>query len=125
MGYLLFKKRLSIDRIIIIESLHALDHLTFAGENRMGTLQYRPSIELEQEALEVNLDQLNNNNISEIFSGESSTVIDNMFSKGGIAGVYRIQGRNIVLIKLDKYGVFNYKNTVNSNLKLLSTSNII
>jgi len=91
----------------------------------MGTLQYRPSIELEQEALEVNLDQLNNNNISEIFSGESSTVIDNMFSKGGIAGVYRIQGRNIVLIKLDKYGVFNYKNTVNSNLKLLSTSNII
>ena len=83
-GYLLIKKRLSAEQIAI-ESLNALDHLTFAGENSMGALQYRPSIELEQEAIEINLDKLNNN-ISEVFSGESSVVIDNMFRRGGSPG---------------------------------------
>ena len=83
-GYLLIKKRLSADRIAI-ESLNALDHLTFAGKNSMGALQYRPSVELEQEAIEINLDKLNNN-ISELLSGESSVVIDDMFGRGGSPG---------------------------------------
>jgi len=83
-GYLLIKKRLSADRIAI-ESLNALDHLTFAGKNSMGALQYRPSVELEQEAIEINLDKLNNN-ISKVLSGESSVVIDDMFGRGGSPG---------------------------------------
>jgi len=83
-GYLLIKKRLSTDRIAI-ESLNALDHLTFSGKNSMGALQYRPSVELEQEAIEINLDKLNNN-ISDVLSGESSVVIDNMFRRGGSPG---------------------------------------
>ena len=83
-GYLLIKKRLSADRIAI-ESLNALDHLTFAGKNSMGALQYRPSVELEQQAIEINLDKLNNN-ISEVLSGESSVVIDDMFGRGGSPG---------------------------------------
>ena len=83
-GYLLIKKRLSADRIAI-ESINALDHLTFAGKNSMGALQYRPSVELEQEAIEINLDKLNNN-ISEVLSGESSVVIDDMFRRGGSPG---------------------------------------
>lgn len=83
-GYLLIKKRLSTDRIAI-ESLNALDHLTFAGNNSMGALQYKPSAASEEEANEINLDKLNNN-ISEIFSGESSVVIDEMFGRGGSPG---------------------------------------
>jgi len=83
-GYLLIKKRLSADRIAI-ESLNALDHLTFAGKNSMGALQYRPSVELEQEVIEINLDKLNNN-ISEVLSGKSSVVIDDMFRKGSSPG---------------------------------------
>ena len=83
-GYLLIKKRLSADRIAI-ESLNALDHLTFAGKNSMGALQYRPSVELEQQAIEINLDKLNNN-ISEVLSGKSSVVIDDMFGRGGSPG---------------------------------------
>ena len=83
-GYLLIKKRLSADQIAI-ESLNALDHLTFAGKNSMGALQYRPSVELEQEAIEINLDELNNN-ISEVVSGKSSVVIDDMFGRGGSPG---------------------------------------
>jgi serine/threonine-protein kinase HipA len=51
----------------------------------MGALQYRPSVELEQEAIEINLDKLNNN-ISKVLSGESSVVIDDMFRKGGSPG---------------------------------------
>jgi len=58
-GYLLIKKRLSADQIAI-ESLNALDHLTFAGKNSLGALQYRPSVTLAQEAIDINLDQLNN-----------------------------------------------------------------
>jgi len=83
-GYLLIKKRLSADRIAI-ESLNALDHLTFAGKNSMGALQYRPSVNEEQEAIEINLDKLNNH-ISEVISGESSVVIDDMFGRGGSPG---------------------------------------
>jgi len=83
-GYLLIKKRLSADRIAI-ESLNGLDHLTFAGKNSMGALQYRPSVESEQEAIEIDLDTLNNN-ISEVLSGESSVVIDEMFGRGGSPG---------------------------------------
>lgn len=83
-GYLLIKKRLSADRIAI-ESLNALDHLTFSGKNSMGALQYRPSVELKQEAMEINLDILNDN-ISEVLSGESSVVIDDMFGRGGSPG---------------------------------------
>lgn len=83
-GYLLIKKRLSADRIAI-ESLNALDHLTFAGKNSMGALQYQPSIESEQEAVEINLDILNNN-ISEVLQGKSSVVIDEMFGRGGSPG---------------------------------------
>lgn len=83
-GYLLIKKRLSTDRIALA-SLNALDHLTFAGNNSMGALQYRPSIESAQEAIEINLDTLNNN-IAEVISGESSAVIDNLFGRGGSPG---------------------------------------
>lgn len=83
-GYLLIKKRLSADRIAIA-SLNALDHLTFAGKNSLGALHYRPSVELEQEAIEINLDKLNNN-ISEVLRGESSVVIDDMFRRGGSPG---------------------------------------
>lgn len=83
-GYLLIKKRLSANRIAI-ESLNALDHLTFAGKNSMGALQYRPSVEIEREALEINLDKLNTT-ISEVISGESSIVIDDMFRRGGSPG---------------------------------------
>ena len=83
-GYLLMKKRLSADSIAI-ESLNALDHLTFAGKNSMGALHYKPSVELEQEAIEINLDKLNNN-ISEVLSGKSSVVIDDMFGRGGSPG---------------------------------------
>lgn len=83
-GYLLIKKRLSAKQIAI-ESLNALDHLTFAGKNSMGALQYKPSVELEQEAIEINLDKLNDN-ISEVLSGESSVVIDDMFRRGGSPG---------------------------------------
>lgn len=83
-GYLLIKNRLSANRIAI-ESLNALDHLTFAGKNSMGALHYRPSVELEQEALEINLDILNDN-IAEVISGESSIVIDDMFRRGGSPG---------------------------------------
>jgi serine/threonine-protein kinase HipA len=83
-GYLLLKKRLSADRIAI-ESLNALDHLTFAGKNSMGALHYRPSVGLEQEAIEINLDELNNN-ISEVRKGKSSVVIDEMFGRGGSPG---------------------------------------
>ncbi|MGL1886268.1 MAG: type II toxin-antitoxin system HipA family toxin [Reichenbachiella sp.] len=83
-GHLLIKKRLSADRIAI-ESLNALDYLTFAGKNSMGALQYRPSVELAQEAIEINLDKLNNN-ISEVLSGKSTVVIDDMFGRGGSPG---------------------------------------
>jgi len=83
-GYLLIKKRLSADRIAI-ETLNALDHLTFSGKNSMGALQYRPSVALEQEAIEINLDILNDN-IAEVLSGESSAVIDDMFRRGGSPG---------------------------------------
>ncbi|PCH72396.1 MAG: phosphatidylinositol kinase [Flavobacteriaceae bacterium] len=83
-GYLLIKKRLSADRIALA-SLNALDHLTFAGKNSMGALQYRPSVELAQEAIAINLDTLNNN-ISEVISGESSAVIDDLFGRGGSPG---------------------------------------
>jgi len=83
-GNLLIKKRLSADRIAI-ESLNALDLLTFAGKNSLGALQYRPSSDVEQEAIEINLDKLNNN-ISEILRGDSSVVIDAMFGKGGSPG---------------------------------------
>jgi len=85
-GYLLIKKRLSADRIAI-ESLNALDHLTFAGKNSLGALQYRPSVELEKEPMEIDLDKLNNN-ISEVLSGESSAVIDDLFRRGGSPGGY-------------------------------------
>lgn len=83
-GYLLIKKRLSADRIAI-ESFNALDHLTFTGENSLGALQYRPSVDLEHEAMEINLDKLNDN-ISEVISGKSSVVIDDMFARGGSPG---------------------------------------
>lgn len=83
-GHLLLKKRLSTARISI-KSLNALDHLTFAGKNSMGALQYRPSSSLEQDAMEINLDTLNNN-ISEVISGESSIIIDDMFGRGGSPG---------------------------------------
>jgi len=83
-GYLLIKKRLSANQIAI-ESLNALDHLTFAGKNSLGVLHYRPSVKLEQEAIEINLDILNNN-ISKVVSGESSVIIDDMFSRGGSPG---------------------------------------
>jgi serine/threonine-protein kinase HipA len=83
-GYLLIKKRLSTNQIAIA-SLNALDHLTFAGKNSMGALQYKPSEALEQQAIEVNLDKLNNN-ISAVLSGESSAVIDAMFGRGGSPG---------------------------------------
>ncbi|PKQ65006.1 hypothetical protein BZG02_03990 [Labilibaculum filiforme] len=83
-GYLLIKKRLSADRIAI-ESLNALDHLTFAGKNSMGALQYKPSVESNQQAIEINLDKLNNN-ISRVLKGESSVVIDEIFGRGGSPG---------------------------------------
>jgi serine/threonine-protein kinase HipA len=83
-GNLIIKKRLSANRIAI-ESLNAIDHLTFSGKNSLGALQYRPSADVEQEATEVNLDQLNNN-IFEVFSGESNVVIDDMFGSGGSPG---------------------------------------
>lgn len=83
-GYLLIKKRLSTNRVAI-ESLNALDHLTFAGKNSMGALQYRPSVALEQEAVEINLDKLKDN-VSEVISGESSAIIDDMFGRGGSPG---------------------------------------
>ncbi len=83
-GYLLIRKQLSANRIAI-ESLNALDHLTLAGKNSMGALQYKPGVELEQEAIEINLDVLNNN-ISKIIKGESSVVIDQMFGRGGSPG---------------------------------------
>lgn len=83
-GYLLIKNRLSADRIAI-ESLNALDYLTFAGKNSMGALQYKPSVEKEQKAVPINLDTLNNN-IYEVLSGESSVVIDDMFRRGGSPG---------------------------------------
>lgn len=83
-GYLLIKKRLSTNRVAI-ESLNALDHLTFAGNNSMGALQYRPSVALEQEAVEINLDKLKDN-VSEVISGESSAIIDDMFGRGGSPG---------------------------------------
>jgi serine/threonine-protein kinase HipA len=83
-GHLLIQKRLSANQIAI-ESLNALDHLTFAGKNSMGALQYRPSAESEQEAIEISLDTLNDN-ISEVLSGESSAVIDDMFRRGGSPG---------------------------------------
>lgn len=83
-GYLLIKKLLSADRIAI-ESLNALDHLTFAGKNSLGALHYKPSIESDQQAIEINLDILNNN-ISDVLKGESSVVIDQLFRKGGSPG---------------------------------------
>ena len=83
-GYLLIKKRLSADSIAI-EPLNALDHLTFTGKNSLGALQYRPSVDLDQEAIEINLDKLNNT-ISEVISGKSSLVIDAMFVRGGSPG---------------------------------------
>lgn len=83
-GYLLIKKRLSADQIAI-ESLNALDHLTFAGKNSLGALQYKPSVESDQQAIEINLDKLNNN-ISDVLKGESSVVIDQLFRRGGSPG---------------------------------------
>jgi serine/threonine-protein kinase HipA len=83
-GYLLIRKRLSADRIAI-ESLNALDHLTFAGKNSLGALQYKPSVESNQEAIEINLDKLNNN-ISDVLKGESSVVIDEIFGRVGSPG---------------------------------------
>ena len=83
-GYLLIKKHLSADSIAF-ETLNALEHLTFAGNNSMGALQYKPSVESEHKALEINLDKLNNN-ISEVISGDSSIVIDDMFGRGGSPG---------------------------------------
>jgi len=83
-GNLLIKKHLSADRIAF-ESLNALDHLTFSGKNSLGAPQYRPSVEVEQKALKVNLDQLNNT-IFDVLSGESSVVIDDLFRRGGRPG---------------------------------------
>jgi serine/threonine-protein kinase HipA len=51
----------------------------------MGALHYKPSVEVEQKAIGINLDKLNNT-ISEIFSGESSVIIDDMFRRGGSPG---------------------------------------
>jgi serine/threonine-protein kinase HipA len=83
-GYLLLKKHLSTNQIAI-ESLNALDHLSFAGKNSLGALQYRPGAEMEQETTAINLDELNKH-ISEIFSGKSSAVIEDMFKRGGSPG---------------------------------------
>ena len=83
-GYLLMKKHLSTHQIAI-ESLNALDHLTFSGKNSLGALHYKPSVESEQEAVEISLDTLNDN-ISVVLSGESSAVIDDMFRRGGSPG---------------------------------------
>jgi len=83
-GYLLIKKRLSADRISIT-SLNSLDHLTFAGKNSLGAIQYRPSAESKQETTAIDLDKLNNS-ISEVISGESSAIIDDMFRRGGSPG---------------------------------------
>jgi serine/threonine-protein kinase HipA len=83
-GFLLIKKGLSADRIAL-ETLNALDYLTFSGSNSMGALHYKPTVEREQNAVEINLDKLNDT-ISEVFSGESSAVIDEMFAKGGSPG---------------------------------------
>ena len=83
-GHLLIKKRLSANRIAIA-SLNALDYLTFVGKNSMGALQYRPSVELDQEASVIDLDTLNST-ISKVLSGESSAVIDELFGRGGSPG---------------------------------------
>jgi len=83
-GVLLIKKRLSANQVAF-ESLNALDHLTFTGKNSLGALHYRPSIDEESEALNINLDILNDH-IADILRGESSVVIDELFGKGGSPG---------------------------------------
>lgn len=83
-GYLLMKKHLSANQVAI-ETLNALDHLTFAGRNSMGALHYKPSVEYEHEAAEISLDTLNEH-ISDVLKGESSAVIDDMFRRGGSPG---------------------------------------
>lgn len=83
-GYLLMKKHLSAHQIAI-ESLNALDHLTFAGRNSMGALHYKPSMEREHEMVDISLDTLNEH-ISDVLKGESSAVIDDMFRRGGSPG---------------------------------------
>lgn len=83
-GNLLIRKRLSVERIAI-ESLNALDHLTFAGRNSLGALLYKPNVAMEQDAIELNLDKMNHS-ISEILSGESEAVIDDLFRRGGSPG---------------------------------------
>ncbi len=83
-GFLLLKKHLSAERIAF-ESLNVLDHLTFAGNNSLGALHYKPSAQLEENTDTINLDKLNAN-VSEILNGESKVVIDELFAKGGSPG---------------------------------------
>jgi serine/threonine-protein kinase HipA len=83
-GYLLIKKRLSAEGISI-QTLNSLDHLTLVGNNCMGALHYKPSVDVEQDVVGINLDNLNDN-ISNIIKGESSAVIDDLFTRGGSPG---------------------------------------
>jgi len=83
-GQLVWRKHLSTQGIAL-ETLSSLDKLSFVGENGLGALIYRPAYVDNQPVEPVILDSIDRN-IKEILKGESSTIIDSLFLKGGSPG---------------------------------------
>ena len=83
-GKLIMKRHLS-HHGIATESLNTLDQLTYVNSNGLGALKYRPSVDEETESSPINLDQFEGH-IQEIFSGESTEVVDYLFLQGGSPG---------------------------------------
>lgn len=84
-GTLLMKNILQ-QKGIALESLNALDRLSFVGENGLGALIYRPcKNENNDKSWSLNLDELNSN-VKEVLKGESNAIIDEIFHNGGSPG---------------------------------------
>jgi serine/threonine-protein kinase HipA len=84
-GRLLMRRHLS-QELIAIESLNVLDELSYVGQNGLGALIYRPSVDVESKgSTDFDLDELNSN-IRDVLKGESSEIIDDLFQQGGSPG---------------------------------------
>ncbi|PCJ23528.1 MAG: phosphatidylinositol kinase [Flavobacteriales bacterium] len=84
-GTLLMKKHLK-NNGIAIETLNALEHLAFVGNNGLGALLYKPSTNNRSaDTKKIDLDILDNN-VQEVIKGESNEVVDKLFERGGSPG---------------------------------------
>lgn len=84
-GRLIMTRHLS-NKSVAIESLNALDRLSFVGKNGLGALVYRPLEGHEINGMEeFDLDAYDSS-VREVLKGESSEVVDALFQQGGSPG---------------------------------------